>query len=109
MATATTAPAVTTATAIDPDKRYPTGQAAKLLGVTRTTLIGRINAGLIKATRLPAAGNGTPHRRVLGFELLRALGEAGQTAAAARPPAPKKRTNRAERDRLNARKRLGLD
>lgn len=94
---------------IDPNRRYATGEAARLLGVTRSTLVARIKAGVIKATQLGRLGQGTPHRRVLGSELLRALGLTGQPAPAPPPPPPKRRSNKAVRDELRAMRELGLD
>lgn len=92
---------------IDPDKRYTTGQAAKLLGYSRATLVVRINAGQIKATQLEPFGKGVPHRRVQRSELLRVLGQAGYNSPPP-PPAPKRRSNAARRDGERALKELGL-
>jgi len=91
---------------IDPAQWYTTGQAAKLIGYSRATLVARIKAGHIKARQLEAVGNGTPHRRVVGSELLRVLGEPIHLHHP--EPAPKRRSNAARRDGERALKELGL-
>jgi hypothetical protein len=59
---------------IDPDKLYPPGQAAQLVGVVAGTLVNWEKRGLLTAHRKTGDGGRQGHRRYLGADLIRASG-----------------------------------